>query len=337
VQQAATVMTLTHVVGVSHVPDQPPVSDALPAITASNGIELLEQIDRWLDRVLARHFRNPQSERVYLQAFKSCAGRSHPIFILMESRREDPELEGLTVEEMAARIADASDAEFRRTLGVSRALSYLEQALEGYYPEFEAPAALVESLARVEAEARNPATPLAIAEEAQAAANALRDELVALHDEHVGRTPMEQYKYIADHPTLSRHIRSIDQMTAMLKAEAKEQRELYGVGASEFHKLQFKSPADFKGLMWLRNYVLLSIGAINHQHVEAFNELRMIGSESPLQAFARVTREAELIRRAGVSGFIPEIALFNLITRPPTSEGHTFLTKALYDGIYPTV
>jgi hypothetical protein len=95
--------------------------------------------------------------------------------------------------------------------------------------------------------------------------------------------------------------------------------------------------SDFVGLIWLRDYLLHRLGAISVRNVKRFELLRMLKNENPSQAYARVKREAELLQRAGVTGFNMEIALHELITTSQHPDGHSFLTKPLHKYCFHTV
>jgi hypothetical protein len=82
---------------------------------------------------------------------------------------------------------------------------------------------------------------------------------------------------------------------------------------------------------------MLRLGAINHLNVKLFEQLRMLPGETPLQAHARVRREAEVIDNAQVGSFQMDIALFCLITVAERPDKSTFLTKTLWEMCYHTV
>jgi hypothetical protein len=95
----------------------------LPPITATSGVELMDQIDAWMDSLLIEHFRYNHTERTYIMAFKAACGRLHPAYTLMSQPQNDDELNGKTPEEEAIRRADAATISFRahaRDDGINR-------------------------------------------------------------------------------------------------------------------------------------------------------------------------------------------------------------------------
>jgi hypothetical protein len=164
----------------------------LPPITATSGVELMDQIDAWMDSLLIEHFRYNHTERTYIMAFKAACGRLHPAYTLMSQPQNDDELNGKTPEEEAIRRADAATISFRahaRDDGINR---FLNLACADVYPEFGAPRDLVSAIAYAELEITRPNALLVTAQEAQKELKMLDYQLAELVTEHSTRTGIQK-------------------------------------------------------------------------------------------------------------------------------------------------
>jgi hypothetical protein len=310
----------------------------LPPITATSGVELMDQIDAWMDSLLIEHFRYNHTERTYIMAFKAACGRLHPAYTLMSQPQNDDELNGKTPEEEAIRRADAATISFRahaRDDGINR---FLNLACADVYPEFGAPRDLVSAIAYAELEITRPNALLVTAQEAQKELKMLDYQLAELVTEHSTRTGIQKLRYIGRQDDLKHHVPDINQMTKLYRQQEEDERRLFGADRQVDPRYQqYQNVTDFVGLMWLRDYLLLRLGAISVRNVKRFEQLRMLKNENPSQAYARVRREAELLERANVSGFNMHIALHELITTSQHADDHSFLTKTLYNRCFPIV
>jgi hypothetical protein len=155
----------------------------------------------------------------------------------------------------------------------------------------------------------------------------LEKELERLEIEHDTRDAMAKYRFICSHPVLRVHATAISEEAKLLRQADRDRREQFGESSVEYENQQYKQVTDFRGLMWLRDHILIRLGAINSLHVKRFEQLRMLSHETPLQAFTRVRREGELIQAAKIGSFNLEIALHDLVTRAEHPDGHSFFTK----------
>jgi hypothetical protein len=149
---------------------------------------------------------------------------------------------------------------------------------------------------------------------------------------HTTRDGMQQYYFLGESPLYKQHIPMINQITQHLRQDEIDLRKAFGEERQVHPRFQqYNNIRDFVGLTWLMEQVLLRLGAINHLNVKMFEKLRILPNENPSQAYSRVRREAILIHMAEVGSFDKDIALHNLITSAQLPDGHTFLTKALYN------
>jgi hypothetical protein len=310
----------------------------MPTITATSGVELMEQIDAWLDCMLLEHFKHNHTERTYIMAFKVACGRTHPTYNMMSQPCNDDELCGKTPEDEAIRRADEATASFRAHAvedGVNR---FLNLACAKYYPKFGAPRNLASAIASAEFEATQPGALVTIAQEAERELKMLEIQLERLRYTHENRNGVQKLQFLSDHSTLKKHVRSIKDLAKIYREQEDDARKKLGIDRQIEHRYQqYKNVSDFVGLIWLRDYLLHRLGAISVRNVKRFKLLCMLKNENPSQAYARVKREAELLQRAGVTGFNMEIALHELITTLQHPDGHSFLTKPLHKYCFHTV
>jgi hypothetical protein len=155
---------------------------------------------------------------------------------------------------------------------------------------------------------------------------------------HETRTGLERYEYIHEHKDLCKNVKLIDKKVAHYETtETNAKRRYGGDRILESKTQQYNNVNDFVALNWARKKIMLRLGAINHLNVKLFEQLRMLPGETPLQAHARVRREAEVIDNAQVGSFQMDIALFCLITVAERPDKSTFLTKTLWEMCYHTV
>jgi hypothetical protein len=83
--------------------------------------------------------------------------------------------------------------------------------------------------------------------------------------------------------------------------------------------------------------IMLRLEAISHLNVRMLETVHILTNEIPTQAYARVTREAQLTQEAEIGSFDINIALYSSITSARMPDGHTFLAKALHDACRPIV
>jgi hypothetical protein len=309
----------------------------LPDLMATTGPDLMEELDRWLDCLLQEHFKRPNSEHNYIYALKGSAGRNHPIHTLMEAVLEDPEYEGRKIEEHAVWVSRKATKEFQAHCVKDGMMKYLELACDQYYPAFEIPRVLMQMIANTEFELSQTDVKHSHVKKAEQELQMLERELERLEVEHNTRDAMAKYRYICSHPVLKVHTNAITEEAKLLRQADKDRRDQFGEGSVEYENQQYKQVTDFAGLMWLRGFILIRLGAINAIHVRRFEQLRMLSHETPLQAFTRVKREGELIQAAKIGSFNLEIALHDLVTRAEHADGHSFFTKALYNHAYSIV
>jgi hypothetical protein len=309
----------------------------LPDITATSGIALMEQIDAWLDALLVLHFRIKQTERKYVSAFKATVGRSSPIYTMLESPDPDGEYVGTFMEEIIRR-ADAATAQFRLHSSLDIANAHLAKACKNYYPAFSPPVKLVQAIATAELEATRPHNRVERAREAEQELKLLERQFQEARSLHDSRDGMEQFEFISEHPTLCKHVPTINSKVAHYRDAERERRQRFGEDHdTDAHAEQYNNVEDFVALHWARDVIMLRLGAINHLTVKLFEQLRMLPGEHPMQAYTRAKREAEVIANAKVGSFSLEHALYDLVTVAERPDGSTFFTKTLYDLIYPTV
>jgi hypothetical protein len=196
----------------------------LPPITATSGVELMDQIDAWMDSLLIEHFRYNHTERTYSMAFKAACGRLHPAYTLMSQPQNDDELNGKTPEEEAIRRADAATISFRahaRDDGINR---FLNLACADVYPEFGAPRDLVSAIAYAELEITRPNALQVTAQEAQKELKMLDYQLAELVTEHSTRTGIQKLRYIGRQDDLKHHVPDINQMTKLYRQQEEDER-----------------------------------------------------------------------------------------------------------------
>jgi hypothetical protein len=312
-------------------------NSGLPSITATSGIALMEQIDAWLDSLLVCHFRINQTERQYVIAFKATVGRSHPIDTMLDSPDPDEQFIGTFFDEMLRR-ADAATDSFRAHTQTDIAEEHLLNAVAGIYPAYDTPEELVRAIATAELAATRPNARVEAVREAEQDLKLLERQLAREINIHETRTGLERYEYIHEHKDLCKKIKLIDKKVAHYETtETNAKRRYGGDRILESKTQQYNNVNDFVALNWARKKIMLRLGAINHLNVKLFEQLRMLPGETPLQAHARVRREAEVIDNAQVGSFQMDIALFCLITVAERPDKSTFLTKTLWEMCYHTV
>ena len=68
---------------------------------------------------------------------------------------------------------------------------------------------------------------------------------------------------------------------------------------AKFAESQFRRIEDFTALIWLRDFLVRTVGGITHMHVDIWRQRRMYAAQTPAQAYAQLFKEGLIIHGQG--------------------------------------
>ena len=297
------------------------------------GMALRFQIDDFIDDCLERDGGKPMDEEFYVRRFLTICGKGSPVGLCVTTTVTNDELRNQSPKEHALQLSRTNRLQHAHKVELSGVHSSpvttaLKAMVDNAYPEYEPDAQDLADLQFWEEQAQSYQYEYQEVVAAQEMLNELRQRMQQQQQEHEARNLWSRWSWLQSQP---QHVAAV----AWIERHLKTIRDTMGESErkhAHYADRQFHEAEDFGALMWLRDYVVRAVGAINVLHVDVWRETRMASGQTPAQAFADLLKEGLVLRSVRIPGFHLDTELLQIITTKDLPRG-PFFPPALYEDI----
>ena len=300
---------------------------------ALQGMALHFKLDEFIDDCLEQDGHKPMDEEFYIRRLMTICGKNSPVGLAATTVVTNDELRNESPKEHALQLAKENRLKHAHRVEMdgihsSPVTAALKLMVDNAYPEYRPDPQDLQDVQFWRMQALNLRDEYQEVLGAQQMLAQLEGRLQQQRLEHESRNLWSRWSWLQAQPEYAGTVAHIDRHIKTVRDTMGESERKH----AHYVDRQFHEAEDFGALLWLRDYVVKSVGAITSLHVDVWRETRMMHGQTPAQAFANFLKEAQVFVSVRIPGFHLPTELLKAITTKDLPNG-PFFPPALYDEI----